>query len=82
MWLKNPSHPQVRIFEYDLVLNSDIGSSRHHQWFYFEVQNMVADFPYRFNIINCEKSCSSFTQGALEYLTGIEIFSIFLMYEI
>ena len=54
---------QVRIFEYDLVLNSDIGSTRHHQWFYFEVCNMVADFPYRFNIINCEKSCSSFTQG-------------------
>ncbi|XP_063679961.1 cytosolic carboxypeptidase 1-like isoform X2 [Bolinopsis microptera] len=54
---------QVRIFEYDLVLNSDIGSTRHHQWFYFEVHNMVADFPYRFNIINCEKSCSSFTQG-------------------
>ena len=62
---------QVRIFEYDLVLNSDIGSTRHHQWFYFEVHNMVADFPYRFNIINCEKSCSSFTQGYLHIYLDI-----------
>ncbi|KAG7273212.1 hypothetical protein CRUP_018016, partial [Coryphaenoides rupestris] len=28
------------------------------QWFYFEVSNMAAGAPYRFNVINCEKTNS------------------------
>ncbi len=28
---------QVRNFEYDLLLNSDINTDHHHQWFLFEV---------------------------------------------
>lgn len=28
---------QVREHEYDLILNPDINSRSHHQWFYFEV---------------------------------------------
>ncbi|KAB5567755.1 hypothetical protein PHYPO_G00236500 [Pangasianodon hypophthalmus] len=54
---------QVRKFEYDLVLNSDINSNHYHQWFYFEVSGMRVGVPYRFNIINCEKSNSQFNYG-------------------
>ncbi|RUS75866.1 hypothetical protein EGW08_016387 [Elysia chlorotica] len=54
---------QVRRFEYDLILSPDINSNHHHQWFYFEVSNMVADQPYRFNIVNCEKLNSQFNYG-------------------
>uniref|UniRef100_A0A674ADR2 Cytosolic carboxypeptidase 1 n=1 Tax=Salmo trutta TaxID=8032 RepID=A0A674ADR2_SALTR len=54
---------QVRKFEYDLVLNSDINSNHYHQWFYFEVSGMRVGPPYRFNIINCEKSNSQFNYG-------------------
>ena len=54
---------QVRDNEYDLILNPDININHHHQWFYFEVSNMVADVPYRFNIVNCEKLNSQFNFG-------------------
>uniref|UniRef100_A0A8C7GXC6 Cytosolic carboxypeptidase 1 n=1 Tax=Oncorhynchus kisutch TaxID=8019 RepID=A0A8C7GXC6_ONCKI len=54
---------QIRKFEYDLVLNSDINSNHYHQWFYFEVSGMRVGAPYRFNIINCEKSNSQFNYG-------------------
>ncbi|XP_042072614.1 cytosolic carboxypeptidase 1 isoform X2 [Haplochromis burtoni] len=50
-------------YEYDLILNPDVNSSQHTQWFYFEVSNMAADVPYRFNVINCEKSNSQFNYG-------------------
>ncbi|KAL4227460.1 Cytosolic carboxypeptidase 1 [Mactra antiquata] len=53
----------VREFEYDLILNPDINTNHHHQWFYFEVTNMIADRPYRFNIVNCEKLNSQFNFG-------------------
>lgn len=49
--------------EYDLILNSDINSNHHHQWFYFEVSGMRVGTHYRFNIINCEKSNSQFNYG-------------------
>jgi len=55
--------PQVREFEYDLILNPDVNINHHHQWFYFEVSNMVAGSPYRFNIVNCEKLNSQFNFG-------------------
>uniref|UniRef100_A0A8C4JIH3 tubulin-glutamate carboxypeptidase n=1 Tax=Dromaius novaehollandiae TaxID=8790 RepID=A0A8C4JIH3_DRONO len=54
---------QVREFEYDLILNADVNSSQHHQWFYFEVRDMKLAVPYRFNIINCEKFNSQFNYG-------------------
>uniref|UniRef100_A0A4W3GW67 Cytosolic carboxypeptidase 1 n=1 Tax=Callorhinchus milii TaxID=7868 RepID=A0A4W3GW67_CALMI len=57
------SHFALQLFEYDLILNSDINSNHHHQWFYFEVSGMRSGTPYRFNIINCEKSNSQFNYG-------------------
>ncbi|XP_058252240.1 cytosolic carboxypeptidase 4 isoform X2 [Hemibagrus wyckioides] len=53
----------IRRHEYDLILNADVNSSSHQQWFYFEVSGMTANVPYRFNIINCEKSNSQFNYG-------------------
>ncbi|NXN95426.1 CBPC4 carboxypeptidase, partial [Rhinopomastus cyanomelas] len=54
---------QVREFEYDLIMNADVNSNQHHQWFYFEVRDMKFAVPYRFNIINCEKFNSQFNYG-------------------
>uniref|UniRef100_A0A8C4U595 tubulin-glutamate carboxypeptidase n=1 Tax=Falco tinnunculus TaxID=100819 RepID=A0A8C4U595_FALTI len=54
---------QVREFEYDLIMNGDVNSNQHHQWFYFEVRDMKLAVPYRFNIINCEKFNSQFNYG-------------------
>uniref|UniRef100_A0AAQ4Q6F2 Cytosolic carboxypeptidase 1 n=1 Tax=Gasterosteus aculeatus aculeatus TaxID=481459 RepID=A0AAQ4Q6F2_GASAC len=54
---------QIRKYEYDLVLNSDINSNHYHQWFYFEVSGMRVGTNYRFNIINSEKSNSQFNYG-------------------
>ncbi|XP_077988802.1 cytosolic carboxypeptidase 1-like isoform X2 [Glandiceps talaboti] len=54
---------QIREYEYDLILNSDINCNHHHQWFYFELSGMKADEPYRFNIVNCEKPNSQFNFG-------------------
>ncbi|GIY30058.1 hypothetical protein CDAR_445291 [Caerostris darwini] len=49
--------------EYDLILNPDINSKCHIQWFYFEVSGMKANCRYTFNIINMEKSSSQFNEG-------------------
>lgn len=57
-------NPKVGPLEYDLILMPDVNSSKHHQWFYFEVSNMKADLPYTFNIINCEKQNSQFNYGS------------------
>ena len=64
---------QIREYEYDLILNPDINVNHHHQWFYFEVSNMVADVPYRFNIVNCEKLNSQFNFGKLSPFSGYQI---------
>ena len=54
---------QVRQYEYDLILNPDINTNHHHQWFYFEVSQMEAGVKYRFNIVNYEKVNSQFNFG-------------------
>ncbi|KAM4039762.1 cytosolic carboxypeptidase 4 [Anomaloglossus baeobatrachus] len=54
---------QVREFEYDLIMNADVNTDQHHQWFYYEVSAMRANVPYRFNVINCEKVNSQFNYG-------------------
>ncbi|OQV20004.1 Cytosolic carboxypeptidase 4 [Hypsibius exemplaris] len=54
---------QIRPHEYDLLLFSDIGRSMTGQWFYFQITNMQANVPYRFNIINCQKPACFFGHG-------------------
>lgn len=54
---------QIRQYEYDLILNADVNTNHHHQWFFFQVENMTNDVDYRFNIINCEKANSQLNFG-------------------
>ncbi|KAJ3028713.1 UNVERIFIED_CONTAM: Cytosolic carboxypeptidase 1 [Siphonaria sp. JEL0065] len=56
---------KVQPTEYDLILQSDIGSKpgRHNQWFYFSVRNMSPSISYKFNIINMSKGNSQFGEG-------------------
>lgn len=49
---------QVAPFEYDLVLQPDINTRGHTQWFFFAVLNTRAGRSYRFNIINLLKEDS------------------------
>ncbi|XP_060035363.1 cytosolic carboxypeptidase 4 [Erinaceus europaeus] len=63
---------QVREFEYDLLVNSDVNSSQHQQWFYFGVSGMKASTVYRFNIINCEKANSQFNYGMQPTLYSVK----------
>lgn len=63
---------QIRKYEYDLILNSDINSNHYHQWFYFEVSGMRPGVGYRFNIINCEKSNSQFNYGMQPLMYSVQ----------
>ncbi|TPX67231.1 hypothetical protein SpCBS45565_g03896 [Spizellomyces sp. 'palustris'] len=56
---------KISDYEYDLLLQTDINSSpgKHNQWFYFCVQRMVPNTPYKFNIVNMSKPNSQFNQG-------------------
>ncbi|XP_051004697.1 cytosolic carboxypeptidase 4 [Acomys russatus] len=63
---------QVREFEYDLLINADVNSSQHQQWFYFKVSGMWAAVPYRFNVINCEKPNSQFNYGMQPTLYSVK----------
>ena len=45
---------QVRPYEYDLVLSSDINSARHHQWFYFRVSCFtIVSINYTIQCVGC-----------------------------
>ncbi|EPY85555.1 hypothetical protein CB1_000370020 [Camelus ferus] len=63
---------QVREFEYDLLVNPDVNSTQHQQWFYFKVSGMRAAVPYRFNIVNCEKLNSQFNYGMQPTLYSVK----------
>ena len=54
---------QVAPTEYDLVLNCDVNTRGHTQWFMFRVRNMRGGVPYRLDIINMMKPDSLFSSG-------------------
>jgi hypothetical protein len=56
---------QVYETEYDLLLNPDINSKAHTQWFFFSISNMRKNVEYKFNIINLEKPNSQFNFGMM-----------------
>jgi hypothetical protein len=56
---------QVTEYEYDLVLQPDINTRGHTQWFFFAVSNTRAGKVYRFNIINLLKEDSTYNMGML-----------------
>lgn len=49
--------------EYDLVLQNDVNTRGHTQWFYFRVLNTRKDLNVKFNIINLCKSGSLYNSG-------------------
>ncbi|KAI8469674.1 MAG: hypothetical protein J3K34DRAFT_368919 [Monoraphidium minutum] len=55
----------VRPYEYDLVLQPDINTRGHTQWFYFAVSNTRAGRSYRFNLVNLLKDDSLYGAGML-----------------
>jgi hypothetical protein len=59
---------QVYPYEYDLVLQPDINTRGHTQWYYFSVRNMRAGQAYVFNIINLQKPDSLYNMGMLPLL--------------
>ena len=54
---------QVGPREYNLVLNCDVNTRGHTQWFLYRVRGMAAGVPYRFNLINLMKPDSLFSSG-------------------
>ncbi|CAM4797541.1 unnamed protein product [Rotaria magnacalcarata] len=54
---------RVGQFEYELILRPDLYTRRHTQWYYFRVQNMIANITYRFRIINLVKKTSLYNEG-------------------
>lgn len=49
--------------EYDLILQNDINTNGHTQWFFYRVQNNMANHKVRFNIINLAKPDSLYNYG-------------------
>jgi ribosomal protein L32 len=49
--------------EYNLLLQTDINSRGHTQWFFFSVRNTTANMQVRFNLLNFPKSDSLFNHG-------------------
>ena len=49
--------------EYDLVLQNDVNSKGHTQWFYFRVTNTRKNLKVKFNMLNMIKSKSLYNDG-------------------
>ena len=54
---------KITEFEYDLVLQNDINTNGHTQWFFYRVSNTRAGEKIRFNIINLAKPDSLYNYG-------------------
>ncbi len=54
---------QTERYSYDLILNPDIGTGNHTQWYYFRVTNTRASKVYNFNVVNLLKPDSLFNEG-------------------
>jgi hypothetical protein len=49
--------------EYNLLLQNDVNSRGHTQWFFFKVTNTTKDLCVKFNILNLVKGASLYNQG-------------------
>lgn len=54
---------KISDYEYDLVLQNDINTNGHTQWFFYRVSNTRAGEKIRFNIINLAKPDSLYNYG-------------------
>ncbi|XP_059479393.1 cytosolic carboxypeptidase 2-like [Neocloeon triangulifer] len=48
---------------YELYLRTDLYTSRHMQWFYFQIKNTRANVMYRLSIVNLMKQDSLYSNG-------------------
>lgn len=60
--------------EYDLILQNDINTNGHTQWFFYRIGNTTKGMKIRFNIINLAKPDSLYNYGmkVLCYSTKIK----------
>jgi hypothetical protein len=49
--------------EYDLVLQNDINTNGHTQWYFFRCSNTRKGMKVKFNILNLAKSDSLYNEG-------------------
>lgn len=49
--------------EYNLLLQNDVNTSGHTQWFFFRVENTKKELKVRFNMLNLAKPDSLFNNG-------------------
>lgn len=49
--------------EYDLILQNDINSKGHTQWFFFRVANVKKGLKVKFNMLNMIKAKSLYNEG-------------------
>lgn len=54
---------KVSDVEYDLVLQNDINTNGHTQWYFFRVGNTKAGQKVKFNILNLAKPDSLYNYG-------------------
>ncbi|XP_077142794.1 cytosolic carboxypeptidase 2 isoform X3 [Ranitomeya variabilis] len=54
---------KVGAYEYELTLRTDLYTSKHTQWFYFQVKKTRRGIPYRFTITNLMKRNSLYNAG-------------------
>ncbi|KAL4692307.1 hypothetical protein H8959_016117, partial [Pygathrix nigripes] len=54
---------KVAEYEYQLTVRPDLFTSKHTQWYYFQVTNMRAGIVYRFTIVNFTKPASLYSRG-------------------
>jgi len=54
---------KVSDLEYNLMMQNDINTSGHTQWFFFQVKNTRKDMNVKFNIMNFTKPDSLFNYG-------------------
>ncbi|KAL3092895.1 hypothetical protein niasHT_020278 [Heterodera trifolii] len=63
---------QVSPNGYELVLAPDINQcGAHFQWFFFQVSDMRSGIPYTFEVVNCAKSFSMFSEGMQPVLFSV-----------
>ncbi|CAF0708203.1 unnamed protein product [Brachionus calyciflorus] len=54
---------KINEYEYELTLRYDLYTSKHTQWFYFQIKNAKPNVEYRFTIANFMKSDSLYNMG-------------------
>ena len=54
---------KVSASEYNLLMQNDVNTCGHTQWFYFRVTNAVAGQCVKFNLLNFAKKESMFNHG-------------------